>query len=77
VSVRGIVVQAEAALEGEPLRFICYGAALVVWLVVIAAHAIGATQLGPTLSLNDALIDATAAAALLTELCRRYVSPAG
>lgn len=73
--MNAIIVRAEALLQGEPLRFIVYGAAIVVWLVVGIAHALGLSRFPVDLSLNDALLDATAAAALLTEIGRRYVTP--
>jgi hypothetical protein len=72
-----LIAKAEALLQGEPLRAIVYGAAVVVWVVVGLANASGVVRLGPTISLDDALVDATAAAALLTEIGRRFVySPA-
>ena len=70
------IQKAEGYLQGEPLRFIVYGAAAVVWVVVGVANQLGFAQLGPSLSLTDSMIDATAAAAILTELVHRYVSPA-
>lgn len=66
-----------ALLQGEPLRAITYGSAVVIWLVVGIANAIGYTKFGPTISIENALLDATAAGVLLTELGRRWVfSPA-
>lgn len=63
----------EAALTGEPARFIFYGAAIVVWAVLGIANAAGITQLGPRVDLTDALTQATLAGAFVTELIRRYV----
>jgi hypothetical protein len=75
--VNALLVRAKALLQGEPLRAIVYGAAVVVWVVVGIANATGITHFGPTISLDDALVDATAAAAALTEISRRFVfSPA-
>jgi hypothetical protein len=76
MGLSAILTRARALLAGEPLRAIIYGAAVVVWLVVGAANALGFTALGPTISVDDALTVATTAAVLLTELARRYVSPA-
>lgn len=75
--MKALIAKATALLEGEPLRAIVYGAAVVVWLVVGIANAIGFAHFGPTISLTDAMVDATAAAAALTEISRRFVfSPA-
>jgi hypothetical protein len=72
-----LIARAEDALQGEPARFISYGAALVVWGVVLAAHALGYSTFAPGLSLDDALLDATAAQVFLTEVVRHFVfSPA-
>jgi hypothetical protein len=77
MSLAELQAKISALLQGEPLRAIVYGAAVVVWIVVGIAHALGFTQLGPTISLGDAMVDATAAAAALTEISRRFVfSPA-
>jgi hypothetical protein len=70
-----IAARVEALLQGEPLRFIVYGSAIVVWIVVGLANALGLTRLGPPLSLDSALVYATGAAAFLTEMCRRFVRP--
>lgn len=67
----------ERLLQGEPLRAIVYGAAVVIWLVVGIANALGITRFGATISLTDAMTQATVAAAVITEIARRYVwSPA-
>lgn len=72
-----LVARIRALLQGEPLRAIVYGAAVVIWLVVGIANATGFTQLGPHISLDDAMVAATGAAAGLTEVSRRFVySPA-
>lgn len=71
-----LLEKARGLLQGEPLRAIVYGAAVVVWLVTRIAQAlhIGNFQV---VNLDDALLVATAAATALTELVRRYVySPA-
>ena len=59
-------------LQGEPLRAIVYGAAVVVWLVLGVANALGVTRLGPEVGIEDALTQATAASVLLTEISRRF-----
>jgi len=71
--LRALGYRAEDLLQGEYARFLFYGAAIIVWAVVGIANALGYTRFGVTLSLNDALIDATAAGAVLTELIRRGV----
>jgi hypothetical protein len=76
-TIGAILNRARAALQGEPLRAIVYGAALVVWLVLGVADVVGITRFGPAIDITDALTQATAASVLLTELVRRYVSPAG
>jgi len=73
-----LLARITALLQGEPLRFIVYGAAIVVWLVVAIANQLGIAHFGPAVSLTDALIDATAASAFLvglTETMRMYVTP--
>lgn len=70
-----------ALLQGEPLRLIVYGAAVVVWLatriVPIVAEALGTQVNLQAIDLDGALATATVAAGVLTELVRRYVySPA-
>lgn len=69
--------RARALLQGETLRAIVYGAAIVVWIVVGLSNALGFTRFGANISVTDALTQATAASVLLTELARRFVySPA-
>lgn len=66
--------QAQALLQGEPLRAISYGAVAVVW---IASRALAATGHGEAVTFDAALVAVTAAVATVTELARRYVySPA-
>lgn len=66
-----------ALLQGEPLRAIVYGAALVVLIVVHVAVALGYHLFGDVIDFDKALAAATAAAALLTEISRKIVySPA-
>jgi hypothetical protein len=74
--LRVLADRARDLLQGEPARFIFYGAAIVVWIVLAIANRLGVTTFGPTISLGDALTQATLAGAFLTELIRRYVSPA-
>lgn len=70
----------DALLQGEPLRAIGYGAALVVVIVVAVANALGHPIFGPNISIPDAITATTAAAAVLVgivEGARRFVySPA-
>lgn len=71
-----ILARVTDLLQGEPLRAISYGAAIVVWLVVGIASQLGVVRFGPAITLQDALTDATAASAVLvgiTETIRRYV----
>jgi hypothetical protein len=76
--MNALIVRITALLQGEPLRFIVYGAAIVVWLVVAVANQLGIVHFGPAISLPDALIDASAASAfliVLTERIRKLVTP--
>ena len=66
-----LLAKARDLLAGEPLRAIVYGAAFVVWLVCGIATALGYAGL-PSIGIDDALFQATAAAALLTEISRRF-----
>ena len=70
-----LIDQARALLQGEPLRAIVYGAAVVVWIASAALHYFNIANV-QSVDMTEALAAATAAAALLTELSRRYVSPA-
>lgn len=75
--IKALIALAQGLLQGEPLRAIVYGSAVIVWVTVGVANALGYTHFGPRLSLDDALVSATAAAAVLTEISRRFVfSPA-
>jgi len=74
--MNAILSRLSALIQGEPLRGIVYGAAVMVWIVVGVANAVGFTRFGPNLNIADALTQATAASVLLTELARRYVTPA-
>lgn len=61
-------------LQGEPLRAISYGSAVVIYLVARLSGRI------EDVSFEDAVLHAGAAAALIvsvTETARRYVTPAG
>lgn len=72
-----LAVKVQGLLQGEPLRLIVYGAAVVVWLATrIAppiAAAFGITLNFAAINLDSALLTATAAAAALTEIARRFV----
>lgn len=71
-----ILEKARQLLQGEPLRAIVYGAAVVVWLVTHIAAAMHVGNLA-VVNLDQALLMATAAAAALTEFARRWTySPA-
>ena len=71
-----ILEKARALLQGEPLRAIVYGAAVVVWLTTHIAQALAIGHLA-VVDLDQALLMATAAAAALTEFARRWTySPA-
>ena len=71
MTIHDVVTKAEALLQGEPLRAIVYGAAVVVYIVAAVTGRFG------VVSLDNALVQAGAAAAALTELGRHYVySPA-
>jgi hypothetical protein len=75
-AVTALADKLRALLQGETLRAIVYGAAIVVWLVTHIAEAMNIGNL-QVVNLDTALAVATGAAALLTELARRYVySPA-
>lgn len=72
--ITGILDAARGLLQGEPLRAIGYGAGVVIYLVARASGSI------PDLSIDQALIQAAAGAAVLVsviEFARRHVSPAG
>jgi hypothetical protein len=71
-TIQAILARVRDTLTGEPLRAIVYGAAVVVWLVTHIAVAMGYGAFR-AISIDEALIVATAAAATLTEICRRYV----
>jgi hypothetical protein len=73
MNIGDIAAKATSLLQGEPARFIFYGAALVVWAVVGIANLAGIVRFGPSISLTDALTDATLAGAALTEMVRRFV----
>jgi hypothetical protein len=73
--VQGTVADVTGALQGEPLRAIVYGAAVVIFLVTHIALAAGYQGFGSSApSLDAAFASATVAAAALTEVCRRFVS---
>lgn len=61
----------QGLLQGEPVRVIGYGAAVVVWFVAGISNRI------PDLTLDQSLVAATGAIAAITEGLRRLVySPA-
>lgn len=66
----------ERLLQGEPLRMIVQGAAVVIWLVTRILETLGVGTI-EVVSLDQALLIAWAAATALTEALRRWVySPA-
>ena len=68
MNITSILDKVRNALNGEPVRFIAYGSAIVVVAVVAVANAAGITRFGSDLSLGDALIGSTAAIATLSGL---------
>lgn len=60
-------------LQGEPLRVITYGGALVVWIVSNVAWALGYQTFGAPVTFDVALLAATAAVVAITEAERRFV----
>lgn len=77
-AVQGLLDRAEAVLQGEPARFIGYGAAIVIVGVVGVSNALGVTRFGADISLTDALVDAGAASTFVItaiESIRHFVSP--
>jgi hypothetical protein len=73
-SLKTFLAKVSAALEGEPLRAITYGALVVVWLVTHIAVAAGSTAF-VAVDLNAALIAVTAATVALSEIVRQFVTP--
>jgi hypothetical protein len=74
--LRAILDKASYLLQGEPLRAIGYGTALVIVGVVAVANALGVTKFGASISLADALVLATTATGTLVTIvegARRYV----
>lgn len=71
--VQAILTALRGALQGEPLRVITYGSAVVIYVVARASGQI------VDVSFDEAIINATAGAAIViavVEFARRYVSPA-
>ena len=73
-SLKTFLAKVSAALEGEPLRAITYGAVAIVWLVTQVAVALGSTAF-VAVDLNAALIAVTAATVALSEIVRQFVTP--
>jgi hypothetical protein len=73
-TLKTFLAKVGAALEGEPLRAIVYGAVAIVWLVTQVALALGYQGFG-TVDLNAILIAVTAATVALSELVRQFVTP--
>lgn len=72
MDIQSLADKVRTLLQGEPLRLIVYGAAVVVWLVTHIAQALHVGNLA-VIDLDQALLAATAASVGLTELLRRYV----
>lgn len=73
MTITDILDKATSILQGEPLRAITYGSAVIIYF---AARALGAI---PDQSFDQAIVSATAATAVLitvVESARRFVSPA-
>jgi hypothetical protein len=79
-TARDLVDAADRLLQGEPARFIGYGAALVIVGVVAVANQVGVTRFGENVDLGTSLGLATAAIVTVTgviESIRKFVfSPA-
>jgi hypothetical protein len=73
-SLKTFLARVGAALVGEPLRVIVYGAVAIVWLVTHIAVAAGSTAF-VAVDLNAALIAVTAATVALSEIVRQFVTP--
>lgn len=69
--MQALLDKARALLQGEPLRAIVYGAAVVVWLVTHIAQALHIGNLA-VVNLDQALVMATGASVALTEFARRW-----
>lgn len=77
-SINGIADAATEALQGEPARFIGYGAAIVVVGVVAVSNYLGIARFGTNISLVDALVLTTAGVTTVTgivESIRKFVTP--
>lgn len=74
--MQAILEKVRALLQGEPLRAIVYGAAVVIWIVTRVAAALHVGNIA-AVDLDQALVMATAASVALTEFARRWTySPA-
>jgi hypothetical protein len=72
-SLNTLLTRVSAALVGEPLRVVIYGALAIVWLVTNIALAVGYRGFG-TFDLNAALAAVTAATVALNETVRQLVT---
>jgi hypothetical protein len=72
-SLKAILAKVSAALVGEPLRVVIYGAVGIVWLVINIALAIGYKGFGP-IDINAILAAVTAATVALSEIVRQLVT---
>lgn len=64
-----LLARVRAILQGEPLRVVVYGAAVVYFIVA------GISDRIPDVTLDEATVLATTALAALTELLRQLVVP--
>lgn len=69
-----LIARARALLQGEPLRFITYGAIVVVWVVTHVAFALGLAQQPP--GFDEIAAAVSVGLAVLNEAIRLFVSPA-
>ena len=72
-SLKTLLDRVSAALVGEPLRVVIYGAVAIVWLVIQIALAFGYRGFG-TVDINAVLAAVTAATVALSEIVRQLVT---
>ena len=68
-----LVALLASVLQGEPLRVITYGGALIVWIISNVAWTLGYQTFGAPVTFDVALLAATAAVVAVTEAERRFV----
>ena len=72
-SLKTFLAKVGAALVGEPLRVIVYGAVAIVWLTTQIALALGYQGFG-VVDINAILVAVTAATVALSEIVRQLVT---